>query len=257
MLAQCQKLAKTGTLLIAAAGLFACVPAARSATLTFRFSASIASVIDTNGGAGFPHGVQVGDTMKGLFQLEVDLVDPQGTQNGALQLFVSTHELQVQPFSASVANDDFPNAVPRAGQIANPASIIVGDVAPGSSDRILLTCPSSDHFCGVVPGAAEISFRPRVALVNADTLLQDTSLPSDPSIWNAFTFREMSLTFWNSETGGTTYIGADVGGFALVPEPAGLIVAQSGVTLWLVLLGLRWKWKRPLMQHHWEDAGVK
>ncbi len=201
-----------------------------AAPLTFHFQAQVASVLPDGGGVDLPVQISVGDTIKGRFTFDPSIEGPSSLQNGQLVFEIHGTEFEMHGYRIRVANDDFPNAIPLEYSIANPAHIL-GDVAPGSSDSIVLSSAATGGYSGVIEGHPELTLDPRLVFANDDSLLSSTELITDTAIWNAFSFREMSLSFIDDTAGSSIYIGAQIGPVAAIPEPSSLLHAIAGGAL--------------------------
>lgn len=210
----------------ACAGMLSCLvlllgtePRAHAGPLTYQFQAEVASVLPDAGGVSLPVQISVGDIITGTFTFDPSLGGQPFEQPGLLAFLIHGQVFAIQGYKMEVANNNFPNAVPLEYTIADPARIL-DDVAPGSSDSIVLRSASLDGFSAVLDSDPDLLLDPRVFFANDDLLLTSSDLVTDLSIWNTFSFREMSLSFMNETTGGSVYIGALIGPVTAIPEPA-------------------------------------
>lgn len=193
----------------------------RAAQVTFAFDAHVASVGSVRGGADLPFSVSTDDTLTATFTFEPSTGGPLYPQLGVLQFVLGGETLELSGYEIGVFNDNFPIAVPRTGDIAEPGKFRFGDQGPGSSDNISLSCLRTPAVftCGTVPAHNRLAYRPSILLAGSDDLLSSTDLTATVAIWNSFTFREMSLYFIDTNTGGETFIGAYIGPLRAIPEP--------------------------------------
>jgi hypothetical protein len=205
-----------------------------AAPLTFQFQANVASVLPTAGGAALPFPLSAGDELEVEFSFDPGTGGPQYPQASPLRVSLGGQVGLTAGFLIDVRNDDIPNAVPVPGSIADPANTPIVDLGPGASDNIFLSCVTSS-VCGVLQDRPNLTFRPVIAFSHEGSLLNSEDLPTDPMKWNAFPFREMSLTFINNTTSGETYIGANIGTVKLIPElSTGVLAVAAVCTLFVV-----------------------
>ncbi len=200
-----------------------------AAPVTFHFEAEVASVSSSMGGISLPFTIVPGDTIATTFTFEPSSGGPAYAQSSQLRFNIGGHELSIAGFVINVGNDAVPNAVPLTGEIADPSSIFFPDQGPGSSDGIGLGCINGGaFFCGSVPLHSQVAYVPVIAFLGEDSIINSTDLTDDVHVWNAFTFREMALSFIDNDTQGEVYIGAYIGSVQAVPEPATSYLLVSG-----------------------------
>jgi hypothetical protein len=201
-----------------------------AAPVTFRFEAEVASVSPSKGGVALPFTIAPGDTIATTFAFEPTSGGSRYDQLGELRFDIADQQLSISGFTISVGNDALPNAVPLRGEIADPTIIFLSDQGPGSSDGIGLRCLNGSAFlCGSLPVHPEIKYVPAIAFLGEDSSINSTELTDEVSVWNAFTFREMSLLFIDNDAHGEVYIGLYIGSVYAVPEPATSFLLVSGI----------------------------
>jgi hypothetical protein len=208
-----------------------------AAPVTFRFEADVASVNPIGNGANLPFNLSAGDPIVASFTFEPSIGGPHFPQSGGLRFELAGQHVSTSTYTISVHDESVPNAAPISGSIADPLNTPVVDQAPGSSDNIFITCPApQSSFCAVVSGYDQLSVRPSIALSTDFEVLSSNNLVADLHAWNSFTFREMSLVFHDSSTGGETYVGAYIGAVqsAAAPEPASILMAIMGAIALLI-----------------------
>jgi hypothetical protein len=206
-----------------------------AAPVTFKFTADVASVVPFNGDANLPFDVVAGDTVVTTFKFVPANGGPNFPQFDLLRFELSGHVVNVPNYVITVRDEYAPNSAPIPGSIADPVNAPIDDQAPGSSDNIFLGCMSPQAFCGLLVGSDEISVLPVVRFSTDDNPLGNGSLVTDVNVWNQFSFREMSLSFRNGDTGGQVYIGAYIRAVEQIPEVGTLCMVLLGASAWAIL----------------------
>ncbi|WP_252853242.1 hypothetical protein [Aeoliella straminimaris] len=111
------------------------------------------------------------------------------------------------------------------GRIADPENTPVVDRGPGGvSDVFRVGCAETEDIalCEGTPlmGDQAILWIASVSLIGDSALISSENETLNLSTLNAFSFREMSLTFFDPSTGNAVKVGAFVGDVRVVPEPA-------------------------------------
>jgi hypothetical protein len=189
-----------------------------AAPLTFKFNADVASVVPFNGDADLPFDVIPGDLVVATFRFEPGDDGPNYLQSETLRFEISGHVVDVPNYVVTVRDEYAPNAAPNAGRISDPLNAPIDDQVAGSSDNIFLGCISDQTFCGSLVGHHAIEVLPVIRFSTDDNPLLSDSLVANVDIWNQFSFREMSLSFRNNDSGGQVYIGANIRAVEQVPE---------------------------------------
>lgn len=210
----------------------------QAAPVEFRFEAEVASVLprnrDGSTNLSLPFAVTIGDTIVATFSFEPATGGPNYPQAGVLRFEIGGEVVEVPQYLIEVHNESVPDAEDLRGRIADPGNTPIVDLGPGTADLMSLSCDSTqDLFCGLVPGHEQLSVWPVIQFTTDNEILSSNDLVADLSVWNGFTFREMFLSFRNSETGGETYIGAYVGAVELVPETRTISLAIVGILSWV------------------------
>lgn len=220
---------------ILAAGIIssAAVPRLQAAPVTLRFEAQVASVFESNGGLALPFGVNIGETLSGTFAFDPSSMGSPYLPTGSLSFLVSGTYLTLSDYRIQVNNNDFPGPIDITGRIADPLNTPAIDFFPPINDNIIISAltdglPLLGPLPGSVSGHPELSFSPQMVFAYDDAVLDSQALPSDPAIWNRFSFREMSLTIRDA-SGGGSYIGAYIGQVRGVPEPESIGQMLLGV----------------------------
>lgn len=231
------------TRLLLAAFLVAHASNLTAAPVVLSFEAMVASVLETRSGADLPFAVEVGDTIQATYSLDPNTSNPVSAQSGVLQFRIGGTLLTLSGYEIRV-RDNATTWSPLTGRVADPANTPIVDQGPGGmSDSLAMSClphgSIADLFCGSVPGSAELAFRPEISFSGPTSVLNSDALPINADVWNAFSFREMSLSFLNDITAGESYVGAYVSDVRLIPEPPAIFLQIAGVFAFLALRKVR------------------
>jgi hypothetical protein len=229
----CASFRRLGRLCLFTACLSAILVATQASATMFRFHAQIASVFETDGGAGLPFSVATDEKITATYSFDSTTGGPHFPQISSLSFNIAGLVVVAPTYTIGVHDEDIPNAAPISGSIADPLNTPIVDQAPGSSDNIFLTCNIPQHsFCAIIPEFTQLRVRPLIGFSTDADVLSSGNLVADKDLWNAFSFREMSLVFHDLESGGNTYIGAYIGAVQEIPEPRAAFVALIGASIW-------------------------
>jgi hypothetical protein len=210
--------------LIACAGLSVTQVVLHAATITFYFTATVASVDPAGGAIVLPFPVATGDHVDAVFTLEAGSAGPIHPQPGSINIVIAGHTFDVAGYQIKVAHNEL-IGIDVPGRISDPNNAPEIEGGP-NGDTMYVTCAQGGPlYCGVVDGNNGLLFRPNIIVAEPTLLLSSNDLVADPATWNLFSRRELSLTFRNFANGREAYIGANFGEMSVVPE------AKSVVTL--------------------------
>jgi hypothetical protein len=207
---------------------FAITGASFAAPITLQFEATISD------GTNIPFSAPVGDVIDVSFTFEPGNAGATYPQSGGISFELSGKNLYAQEFAIRVANNENIDVPGRIADPDNTPDVDINEIG----DSLVVSCQSGQLFCGSAQGEDGFVFRPVLVFSGQPSILSSSELSADPSVWNAFSLREMSLLFQDVNTGRTSgYVGAYIGEVTQVPEPITLLNVLSLVWL-LVTFGI-------------------
>jgi hypothetical protein len=202
-----------------------------ASAVTLQFDAHVASVTQSAGGATLPISISENDPIVGFYSFEPQPGGPSFPQGGQLKISLPGFSVENTGYDISIV-DNRSEWVPLAGTFADPQNTPIDDRGPGGvRDEISVSCLGTlaSPYCAVVTTDNSLSWQTSILFAGDSALLSSEDLTGDPAVWNSFSFREMRLSFTDSDTGGQTFIGAYVDTVEAVPEPNTLCLITSAV----------------------------